>query len=204
MDATMDNHEAIAQQFYVALDHGDWLAVAELTDPEWLRDFAEERLEYARTLERPPEPQAHAGPAGPADAPPEVRKWLAEHTTRAPGRSSLAEEFDGARSVAELDSLTPVQLAAKSLHGLFGRARDQVERTWLGVVHEGTEQAHAVYRARFLLAADDEGSVGILSMRRTPAGWRVLWDGHGPFGLPGFGGHMYMVGRVAQSADPSA
>jgi hypothetical protein len=191
----------VAQRFCTALDHGDWLAITALTDPEWLHDFADERLEHARSLERASERQEYAGPP---DAPPEVRRWFAERTVPGLALSSLAEDFAGIQTAAELETLTPAQIAAKALQGLFGRARGEIARTWLGVVSEGADHAHAVYRVRFPSVPDDEGSVGILSMRRTPTGWRVLWDGQGPFGLPGFGPHTYMVARAPQGTDPAA
>lgn len=191
----------VAQQFCAALDHGDWLAITRLTDPEWLRDFAAERLEHARSLERAPEPQEYAGLP---DAPPEVRRWFAERTAGGLALSSLAEDFAGIQTAAELATMTPPQIAAKALQGLFGRARGEIARTWLGVVSEGADHAHAVYRVRVPSVPDGEGSVAILSMRRAPTGWRVLWDGQGPFGLPGFGAHMYMVARAPQLTDPAA
>jgi len=103
----------VARRFCVALDKGDWMIVAELTDPDGLRAFADDR------------------------------------------------------------------------------------RTWLGVVDEGAEYAHALYRFRFHADPDLEGNVGILSMRRNSSGWGVLWNGQGPFGLPGFGPNMYIVARAA-------
>lgn len=191
----------VARRFCIALDHGDWLAITALTDPEWLRDFADERLEHARTLERDSERQEYAGPP---DAPPEVRRWLAERMYSGLALSSLAEDFAGVETAAELETMTPQQIAAGALQGLFGRVRGEIARTWLGVVDEGTDRAHAVYRVRFPSVPDDEGSVAIVSMRRTSAGWRVLWDGRGPFGLPGFGPHTYMVARAPRSTDSAA
>jgi hypothetical protein len=191
----------VAQRFCTALDHGDWLAITELTHPEWLHDFAAERLEHARSLERAPERQ---GSVVPPDAPPEVRQWLEGRAARGLVLSSVAEDFAGIQTASELETLTPAQIAAKALQSLFGRAPVEITRTWLGVVSEGADHAHAVYRARFPSVRDDVGSVGILSMRRTATGWRVLWDGQGPFGLPGFGPHMYMVARAPQSSDPAA
>ncbi|MGH7648802.1 MAG: hypothetical protein ACREND_11840 [Gemmatimonadaceae bacterium] len=140
----------------------------------------------------------------PPDAPPEVRRWFTERAERGLVLSSLAEDFAGVQTVAELESLTPEQVVASALQGLFARTLAKISRAWLGVVSEGENLAHAVYRARFLAAADHDGSVAILSMRRTAAEWRVLWDGYGPFGLPGFGANMYMVGRAPRTADPCA
>ncbi len=197
----MTNAADVAQRFCAAIDHGDWLAITELTDPEWLHDFAAERLERARSLERAPERNENLVPP---DAPPEVREWLAGRTTRGLTLSSLAEEIAGIQTAAELETLTPAQIAARALEVLFARAPAEITRTWLGVVSEGDDHAHAVYRARFPSVPGDEGSVGILSMRRTPSGWRVLWDGQGPFGMPGFGPHTYLVARASQSSDPAA
>jgi hypothetical protein len=191
----------VARSFCGALDTGDWHAITALTDAESLHDFAEERLAHARSLERGAGNRKYAGPP---DAPPEVRRWLTERAERGLALSSLAEDFAGVQTVAELESLTPEQVAARALQGLFARTLAQIARAWLGVVTEDEDRVHAVYRARFLAAPDEEGTVAILSMRRSAAGWRVLWDGHGPFGLPGFGAHMYMVGRARRNTDPSA
>ncbi len=142
--------------------------------------------------------------AGPPDAPPEVRRWLAERMPSGLALSSLAEDFAGVETAAELETMTPTQIAARALQGLFGRVRGEIARTWLGVVDEGTDRAHAVYRVRFPSVPDDEGSVAIVSMRLTSTGWRVLWDGRGPFGLPGFGPHTYLVARAPRSTDSAA
>ena len=191
----------VAQRFCTALDHGDWLTMIALTDPERLRDFAAERLEHARSLGRASEHKE--SPALP-DAPPEARRWFAERTAPGFAQSSLVEDFAGIRTVAELEALAPTQVAAKALQGLFGRARREIARTWLGVVSEGADHAHAVYRVQFPSVPDDEGSVSVLSMRRTSTGWRVLWDGQGPFGLPGFGAHTYLMARAPHVTDPAA
>jgi len=191
----------VARRFCTALDHGDWLTMTALTDPERLRDFADERLEHARSLERVSEHQEYPGPP---DAPPEVRRWFAERTAPGLALSSLADDFAGIRTVAELETLAPTQIAAKALQALFGRARGEIVRTWLGLVSEGVDRAHAVYRAQLPSAPDDEGSVSVLSMRRTSTGWRVLWDGQGPFGLPGLGAHTYLISRAPHLTDPAA
>lgn len=191
----------VARRFCAALDTGDWLTVAELTDPDWLREFADDRLEHARSPERGSHPLTHAD--GPRDAPPEVRKWFAERSAKALANSSLVDEFPGVETVAKLEKLTPPRLAAKALEGVFGSARQEVDRTWLGVVNEGVEYAHALYRFRFHADPDPNGGVGVLSMRRTSTGWGVLWNGQGPFGLPGFGPNTYMVSRARRHANPS-
>jgi len=185
----------VARRFCVALDKGDWMIVAELTDPGCLREFADDRLEHARAVEGGSDSRMLAG--GPPDAPPEVRTCFAERAGRAFPKSSLPEEFAGVATVAALEKLKPSELAAKALQGLFGMAVSDSDRTWLGVVDEGAEYAHALYRFRFHADPDLEGSVGILSMRRNSTGWGVLWNGQGPFGLPGFGPNMYVVGRAA-------
>src|SRR6185437_4367549 len=192
---------SVARRFCVALDEGDWLAVAELTDPDSLREFADDRLDHARSLERG---SYHFAPAvGPPDAPPEVRKWFAERAARTFLTSTVPEEFSGVETVAELEKLTPPQLAAKALEGVFGSAKRDTDRTWLGVVTEDAEFAHALYRFRFHADPDLEGSVGVLSMRRASTGWGVLWNGQAPFGLPGFGPNMYVVSRGSRRPNPS-
>lgn len=86
---------------------------------------------------------------------------------------------------------------ARSLADIFGpRPSAQVSRTWLGVIAEPPDLAHVIYRARFIAIPDQPGSVGIISLRRHGAGWRVILDGSGPLRLPGFGGDMYFVARA--------
>jgi hypothetical protein len=77
---------------------------------------------------------------------------------------------------------------AAPVERLAGMDEERTSRIWarmpvrtravLGVVHEGEDQAHAVYRIRWLVSgeATDDG-VRIVSLRRTPDGWRLLMDG---------------------------
>lgn len=89
---------------------------------------------------------------------------------------------------------------ARSLADIFGPGPSaQVSRTWLGVIAEPPDLAHVIYRARFIAIPDQPGSVGIISLRRHEAGWRVILDGSGPLRLPGFGADMYVVARAQKS-----
>jgi hypothetical protein len=89
--------------------------------------------------------------------------------------------FGGARSVDELKKMPADRVFVAYMRGVFGRmpaATDvRVTNTVIGEVLEGDALAHIVYRARAASAKETAANVTVLSLRRSPGGWKALLDG---------------------------
>lgn len=194
----------VAQSYVSTLSARDWRTLARLLDPEWLTDFRAERIDYARQLEVPDRDTDRAG--GALQPPPELAEWLRAQGigSAGPSRPSVQNEFAGVRTADELARLDAAGVLASAFEAFFPKKHRMPEHQWLGIATEA-EWAHIVYRATWP-EVPDHSSVDLISLRRTPGGWRVLCSREGPFGLPGFGAGMTIIaggGSPDGAYDPS-
>ncbi len=194
--------EAVARAAFRAMEERRWGDVAPLMHPEALRRFRTQEVRSARTMDRM-DPAAHRDP----EMPEAVAQWLEERTRRneATGGSILERQF-GVRTSAELEALTEEELFARWL-----RMRDPAEmmlrelqargqpvpmdsvaafaprrvRTVIGSVVQDDSTVLVVYGPAMQMDGDRQPEhPAIVTVRRTPAGWR-LWSGERDHGFLG-------------------
>jgi hypothetical protein len=89
--------------------------------------------------------------------------------------------FGGARSVDELKKMPAERVFVAYMRGVFGRMPAapelRITNSVIGEVLEGDALAHIVYRSRVTSAKESVANVTVLSLRRTPGGWKALLDG---------------------------
>lgn len=89
--------------------------------------------------------------------------------------------FGGARSVDELKKMPAERVFVAYMRGVFGRMPAapelRITNSVIGEVLEGDALAHIVYRSRIASAKESVANVTVLSLRRTPGGWKALLDG---------------------------
>ena len=102
--------------------------------------------------------------------------------------------FGGARSVDELRKMPAERVFIAYMRGVFGRMpaapEVRITNSVIGEVLEGDALAHIVYRARIASPKESVANVTVLSLRRSPGGWKALLDGDlqglaGPRASPG-------------------
>ncbi len=94
-----------------------------------------------------------------------------------------------ARSYEEAEKLPAERLYAIYMGAVMKRVATAgsvtITNTILGEVPEGDSLVHVVYRQHFRQGANDAASVKVLSLRRTPGGWKVKLDQPGLAAQPG-------------------
>ena len=89
--------------------------------------------------------------------------------------------FGGARSVDELKKMPAERVFVSYMRGVFGRMPSapglRITNSVIGEVLEGDAFAHIVYRSRVASSKESVANVTVLSLRRTPGGWKALLDG---------------------------
>jgi hypothetical protein len=88
--------------------------------------------------------------------------------------------FGGARSLDELKKMPAERVFAAYMRGVFGRmgaSTVRVTNSIIGEVPEGASMAHIVYRAHAASQKESASNVTVLSLRRSPGGWKALLDG---------------------------
>jgi hypothetical protein len=178
----------VAAAVFAAQDAGDWSRLMTMLDPEALKDFKREQLELARMCEIPTTTSPEA--VGPTEeAGDELRK-----ATEAPWK--LFRHLYKAQTASELESLPAASVVERFLrvkhrpHVRDGRPTDQVgTHRIIGEVLEGDRFAHVVFRQVFPIGQDPDVQssgtaaiaprewVDVLTLRRTPDGWRATLNG---------------------------
>jgi hypothetical protein len=96
-------------------------------------------------------------------------------------RAKGLEFFGPAKSVEELRRMPAARIFAAYMRGVFTRmgARGpvQVSHVILGEVPEGDGVVHVVYRARVSQGNQAMANVALLSLRRSPGGWKAMLTG---------------------------
>jgi hypothetical protein len=189
--------EAVATRLLTALDSARWRAAASLFHPMALEGFRRTQIERAEMMSRTD--SASRRWYGP-DTPPEVAAWLARRDSQARAHFSngIVRDFAGLMRRAQLDSLAADDLLARWLEAhdertqlraataqvppamvrmFVGDTTNFVRRRVVGSVGENDSTAHVVIRtgSNIRVMPGDPGRVALLTLRRTPAGWRV-WN----------------------------
>jgi hypothetical protein len=103
-------------------------------------------------------------------------------------RPEVLAMFAPAKSYEEIEKIPAERLFAVYLGAVMKRVASagplQVQNTILGEVPEGDSLVHVVYRQRVTSGASSANNVAILSLRRTPGGWKVVLEA-GQLGMGG-------------------
>ena len=193
---------SIAAEAIEALNRGEWRRVADLVDPEELRSWFEQQR--ARIREEPWRPLTpEAVRRNRPDMPEEVARYHADRMNReAEWVNSLSSQFAGVETRGELERLGAAEALARYLQAQDPRWRFEEQlkrlapelraiarpgtpacrREIVGVVHEGEDLAHVVYRVRRQPGGAEEmstreGELEVASLRRTDDGWRLRLSG---------------------------
>lgn len=185
-----------------ALDRGEWRRVADMIDPGELQVWFER---YIASV--PEEPRRQITPEGVRrnrpDMPEEVAQYYADRINReTEWGSSLGSQFAGVKTRDELRSLESAEALARylqaqdprwqftehlkrltpELRAIAQAGTPECRREVVGVVHEGENLAHVVYRVlRHPGGADaagvEAGELEVASLRRTDDGWWLRLTG---------------------------
>ena len=142
---------AVAERVLGALSRKDAAAFARDVHPEAVAGF---RLNVIQVLEQSPTPEQ---------------------------RTQGLQFFGGARSLEEFKRVPADQVFVAYMRRVFEQMSAagnlQVTNTLLGEVPEGGNTAHVVYRARVTAGRDSATNIAVLSLRRSPGGWKALLSG---------------------------
>lgn len=96
-------------------------------------------------------------------------------------RAQALRFFGGARSVDDLRKMPSDQVFIAYMRGVFDRMSAagslQITNVILGEVAEGPNLVHVVYRARATSGSESVENVTVLTLRRSPGGWKALLSG---------------------------
>ena len=103
-------------------------------------------------------------------------------------RAKALAMFAPAKTYAEIEKLPAERVYALYLGAVMKRVGSagplQVTNTLLGEVAEGDSLVHVVYRQRVRSSSSGANNVAVLTLRRTPGGWKVVLDA-GQAGMSG-------------------
>lgn len=95
-------------------------------------------------------------------------------------RPEVLAMFAPAKSYEEIEKIPSERLFALYLGAVMKRVASagplQIQNTILGEVPEGDSLVHVVYRQRVKSGASSANNVTLLSLRRTPGGWKVVLE----------------------------
>lgn len=110
-------------------------------------------------------------------------------------RAQALAMFAPAKTYAEIQKLPAERVYALYLGAVMRRVGSagplQVTNTILGEVPEGDSLVHVVYRQRVRSGSSGANNVAVLTLRRTPGGWKVVLDA----GQAGMGGPQGAAAR---------
>lgn len=145
-ESVEESPAAVAQRLSATLKKGDWEAYSQLMHPDALTRF---RNMFAPLAEMP-EAQEALLPLFDVEGAEEFRK--------------LTDREVFVRLMANLEENVPG----------FGEAMRNLEMTVVGQVPEGKELMHVVFRSDTAVDKLTVTSTDVLTLRRTPQGWRAL------------------------------
>lgn len=103
-------------------------------------------------------------------------------------RPEVLAMFAPAKSYEEIEKIPAERLFALYLGAVMKRVASagplQIQNTILGQVSEGDSLVHVVYRQRVKSGSSSANNVTLLSLRRTPGGWKVVLEA-GQLGMGG-------------------
>lgn len=182
-----------------ASNRGEWSRVADRVDAEDLEQWYSSQVHVPDAPVR--EITAQEIKRHQPDMPDEVAEYQAEQFNKRAeeSRSSLHGQFAGVETRADLAKLLPAdaltrylqaqepgwqfeerikaldpRLAGYPIQGTLKQYRRAV-----GIVHDGDERAHVVYKVHWQVegAEDAEGEIQVASLRKTDMGWRLRLRG---------------------------
>jgi hypothetical protein len=192
--------EAVVRTAFAEIEAMRWDAVASLVHPETLERFREWQIDIARTSEH----QLDEGTlAREPELPPEVAAWFDAQRKKQEEYweeygPRLSHTFAGIEKFEELESLSATELFARYLQAqdpreqalrqarregkeisIAGIEKELMveQRVVVGSVMEDDSTAQVIYRTRTklkLMPEGDEGRAAVVTVRRTPEGWRIL------------------------------
>ena len=178
-DAQLGGAERVAREVLVALDREDWPAVTAHVDPVVAERLYRETRDRIESWEGPSSPAADHYLDEDPGMPREVAEYLAEKGRQYMSEAgSFANTFPGLESPEQFRDCSPQEYLALYLGacdprrgGTLGHPRREV----LGIVEEGEETAHVLYRIRWTEESPSPfDHVDMLELRRTGDGWKVL------------------------------
>lgn len=101
--------------------------------------------------------------------------------TAAEDKAEAENFFQGSEKFDQLSSMPADRFFSAYMGGVFQRMRQEgdvrVNYAVLGEVPEGTNLVHVVYRGRITAGDRSLSDVDILTLRRSPGGWKALLSG---------------------------
>ena len=101
--------------------------------------------------------------------------------TAAEDKAEAEKFFQGSETFDQLSSMPADRFFAAYMGGVFQRMRQEgdvrVNYAVLGEVLEGSNLVHVVYRGRITREGQVLSDVDILTLRRSPGGWKALLSG---------------------------
>ncbi|HEU4799478.1 MAG TPA: hypothetical protein VFS94_02480 [Gemmatimonadales bacterium] len=101
--------------------------------------------------------------------------------TAAGDKAEAEKFFQGDETFDQLSSMSAARFFTAYMGGVFQRMRDEgnvrVDYAVLGEVPEGNNLVHVVYRGRITAGDQTMSDVDILTLRRSPGGWKALLSG---------------------------
>jgi hypothetical protein len=189
----------LATVVLAALEDGAWSRVAAHVSPTASAAFRNEQLERARQQEMLREVD-WSGVGVPAA----VAEWF---RGRAPG-PSLLERIYGVKTALEFEQLSPttvVERFIRTKHARHPEGGASVRRQVVGAVAESDDLVQVVFRRPTWHPAETpESSVDVLTVRRTPEGWRCELNGGLIYNSSGGYSMSFYDRQKAESGEPAA
>ena len=96
-------------------------------------------------------------------------------------QAEVVRFFPGAKSVTDIEKLSVDRFFIGYLQGVFQRMEAagnvRLVNTVLGEVAEGDTLTHVVYRARIIQGANERIDMAVLTLKRSPGGWKIFLPG---------------------------
>lgn len=154
--------EQVAAEAYTRMKAGDWEGAAETFDPKALASF---RAMMQPILDAMLAPKASGEGA----------------KTEAAGDMSalfLAMMFSPATSLEEIKALSDQQFLGRVMKNMTGMGGLELQsQEILGSVAEGADTVHLVARTKASAGGTSLTEMEVISLGRTPAGWRLTMSG---------------------------
>jgi hypothetical protein len=171
-DSALTSPRAAVNAAFDAMSHKQWARVAALSDSAFLSQWREQQLVYADAdkIERDNK-KKHQKQYG---LPKCVQKYFESQESNY--SDTFLKGFAGAKSIAQLETLTPEQLFASWLAGgdeVKANARSTT-RTILGEVPESEYVTHVIYRMTPTPPGTSDDGVERITVRRYNGEWHVV------------------------------
>ena len=171
-DPALSSPRAAVNAAFDAMSRKQWKRVAELADSAFLSQWREQQLVYADAdkIERDNK-KKHQKQYG---LPKCVQKYFESQESNY--SDTFLKGFAGAKSIAQLETLSPEQLFASWLAGGDAVKSNQrtTTRTILGEVPENDYITHVIYRMTPAPAGTSDDGVERITVRRYNGEWHVV------------------------------